>query len=108
MMPFRSTSPSSLAARASAGGQWRARNEVKRVLEIFDCATVDTSTLSSLVACGMADLALLLAAPGAGLHLSAADSAACAAAAGHWAAALQTLTADYKGSIYFPKCVSLS
>ena len=77
------------------------------MLEIFDCAAVDTSTLSSLVAGGMADLALVLAAPGAGAHLSAADSAACAAAAGQWSAALQTLVADYKGSIYFPKCVSV-
>lgn len=39
-----------------------------------------------------------------GLHLSAADAAACAAAAGQWSSALQTLLAEYKRSIYFPEC----
>lgn len=76
---------------------------MKRVLEIFDCTAVDAATLSSLVAGGMADLALTLSAPGRGAHLSAADSAACAAAAGQWSAALQTLMGEYQGSIYYPK-----
>ena len=76
---------------------------MKRVLEIFDCTAVDAATLSSLVAGGMADLALILSAPSRGAHLSAADSAACAAAAGQWSAALQTLLGEYQTSIYFPR-----
>ncbi len=47
-----------------------------------------------------------LTGPNRALHLSAADTAACAAAAGQWSAALVTLLAEYKRSIYFPECVS--
>lgn len=45
-----------------------------------------------------------LTGPNRGLHLSAADTAACAAAAGQWSSALQTLLAEYKRSIYYPEC----
>lgn len=48
-----------------------------------------------------------LTGPSRGLHLSAADAAACAAAAGQWSTALQTLLAEYKRSIYFPECVQI-
>lgn len=48
-------------------------------------------------------LQVQLTGPSRGLHLSAADAAACAAAAGQWSTALQTLLAEYKRSIYFPE-----
>jgi hypothetical protein len=63
---------------------------------------VDAATLAALVAGGYADIAVQLTGPSRGLHLSAADAAACAAAAGQWSTALQTLLAEYKRSIYFP------
>ncbi len=88
---------------ALTGGLWRARSEVKRVLETFDGSWVDVATLSALVAGGMPDLAAELAGPGRGRHLGTADSAACAAAAGQWSAALLTLMAEFKGSIYHPR-----
>lgn len=44
--------------------------------------------------------------PSRALHLTAADTAACAAAAGQWSTALVTLMAEYKRSIYFPECAS--
>lgn len=52
-------------------------------------------------------LQVQLTGPNRALHLSAADTAACAAAAGQWSAALVTLLAEYKRSIYFPECVVL-
>ena len=73
------------------------------MLETFDGSWVDVATLSALIAAGMPDLAALLAGPGRGQHLSTADSAACAAAAGQWSAALLTLMAEFKASIYHPR-----
>lgn len=45
--------------------------------------------------------------PSRALHLTAADTAACAAAAGQWSTALVTLMAEYRRSIYFPECAAL-
>lgn len=41
-----------------AEGQWRARMEIRRVLETFDASGIDTVTLGVLVASGFADLAV--------------------------------------------------
>jgi hypothetical protein len=64
-----------------------------------------TANWAMLSHCCASILQVQLTGPSRGLHLSAADAAACAAAAGQWSTALQTLLAEYKRSIYFPECV---